>query len=85
MVDALSEVSATKEVGSGLNYSNDVRKATDLMLIVTGSKINSYNAVWSHNLQPALLAATRALLFLLFMIYAFILHVIIIRNKNYQN
>ena len=43
MMDALSEVGATREVGPGPSYSNDVRKATNLMLIVTGSKINSHN------------------------------------------
>ena len=45
MMDALSEVGATREVGPGPSYSNDVRKATDLMLIVTGSKINSHSTV----------------------------------------
>ena len=45
MMDALSEVGATREVGPGPSYSNDVRKATDLLLIVTGSKINSHSTV----------------------------------------
>ena len=43
MMDALSEVGATREVGPGPSYSNDVRKATDLMLIV---KINSHNITY---------------------------------------
>ena len=44
-VEDVSEVGATREVGPGPVYSNDVRKATDLMQIVTGSKINSHSGL----------------------------------------